>query len=200
MRSFVKSAGKFPFRCSASVSSTTSSSCSPPEINGGALANKPRRTREGENRVGGRCYAVCITDVIKITEVRAAMHNGWYMRGWIRATGQLDLHNPCRISAQILADLPLMSIVSDAPNFPDFSSSSHACPWAIVPDQLRGERGLVWSFLSSDKNLGTNLKIIVERKSVVFRSYVSLSFSGSNLYTFRRVTSFWKVSSRNKEK
>lgn len=31
-----------------------------------------RRTREGENR----CYAVCITDVIKITEVRAAMHNG----------------------------------------------------------------------------------------------------------------------------
>lgn len=178
MRMFVKSAGKFPFRCSASVSSTTSSSCSPPEINGGALASKPRRTREGENRVGGRCYAVCITDVIKITEVRAAMHNGWYMRGWIRATGQPDLHNPCRISAQILADLPLMSIVSDAPNFPDFSSSSHACPWAIVPDQLRGERGLVWSFLSSDKNLGTNLKIIVERKSVVFRSYVSLSFSG----------------------
>lgn len=171
MRTFVKSAGKFPFRCSASVSSTTSSSSSPPEINGGALANKPRRTREGENR----CYAVCITDVIKITEVRAAMHNGWYMRGWIRATGQ-HLHNPCRISAQILADLPLMSI--DAPNFPDFSSSSHACPWAIVPDQLRGERGLVWSFLSSDKNLGTNLKIIVERKSVVFRSYVSLSFSG----------------------
>lgn len=76
MRTFVKSAGKFPFRCSASVSSTTSSSSSPPEINGGALANKPRRTREGENRVGGRCYAVCITDVIKITEVRAAMHNG----------------------------------------------------------------------------------------------------------------------------
>lgn len=28
--------------------------------------------------------AVCITDVIKITEVRAAMHNAWYMRGWIR--------------------------------------------------------------------------------------------------------------------
>lgn len=88
---FVKSVGKFPFRCS--VSSTTSSSSSPPEINGGALANKPRRTREGENRVGGRCYAVCITDVIKITEVRAAMHNGWCMRGWIRAT---RLRNPCR--------------------------------------------------------------------------------------------------------
>lgn len=72
---FVKSVGKFPFRCNVS-STTSSSSSSPPEINGGALANKPRRTREGENRVGGRCYAVCITDVIKITEVRAAMHNG----------------------------------------------------------------------------------------------------------------------------
>lgn len=67
--------------------------------------------------------------------------------------------------------------VDRRPEFPRFFVVLARVSLGHCARPVEGERELVGSFLSRDKNLGTNLKIIVERKSVVFRSYVSLSFS-----------------------